>query len=355
MPILTADAARRLRAAAQRLLGERDRDPLQALDRVFAVQAQDATAAALGLRVRTTGARLGDVVRAVGTDRTIVRGWFLRGTLHIVPAADVRWLLALLGPVFLAASRRRYAELGFDDALLARADALVLDAVSEGPLTRAELTERLAAIGVPATGQAAFHLIRRSALAGRICYGPSRGGEPAFVALDDWVPGTGPGWSREESAAHLARRYLAAHAPATAADFASWSGLPAPVARVAWQSLDTVEVTVDGQPYALPVERAAGTAAAEDDGPGDLRLLPAYDNYLVGYRDRALSVPPEHERAVWPGGGQIRPTVIVDGRAVATWRRTGETVEITPFDGPPEPLRKAAEAEAADVTRFLVG
>src|SRR5690606_38994420 len=255
-----------------------------------------------------------------------------RGTLHLVPAADVRWLLALLGPVFLAAGRRRYTELGLDDALLARADALILEAVAESPLTRAELTERLTGIGVPANGRAAFHLSRRNALAGRICQGPARGGQPAYVALDDWLPGTDPGWEPEEAAARLAGRYLAAYAPASAADFAHWSGLPAAVARAAWRTLDTVEVTVAGKPCALPAERADEIAAAAPDGPGDLRLLPAYDNYLVGWRDRTLSVPPGRERAVWPGGGQIRPTVVVDGHAAGTWRRTGAAVEVSPFE-----------------------
>src|SRR5690606_19987125 len=96
-------------------------------------------------------------------------------------------------------------------------------------------------------------------------------------------------------------------------------------------------------------------AAAAPDGPGDLRLLPAYDNYLVGWRDRTLSVPPGRERAVWPGGGQIRPTVVVDGHAAGTWRRTGAAVEVSRFEELPEPLREPADAEAADVVRFLTG
>ncbi|UPT22317.1 winged helix DNA-binding domain-containing protein [Thermobifida alba] len=353
-PALTAASARRLRAAAQLLLGERERDPVRVLDRILTVQAQDATAAALGLRARAADARLSDVARAVGTDRTVVRGWFLRGTLHLVPAADVRWLLALLGPVFLAASRRRCAELGLDEPLLSRADALVSDAVAERPRTRAELAGLLTAAGVPAAGQAAFHLIRRNALAGRICQGPVRDGEPAYVALDDWVPGPGPGWDREEAAARLAGRYLAAHAPASLADFVHWSGLPAAVARAAWRTLDTVEVTVDGKPYALPAERADEIAAAgRAGGPGDVRLLPAYDDYLVGWRDRTLAVPPGRERAVWPGGGQIRPAVVVDGRVVGTWWRTGGEVGTTFFEPPSEPVGEAVGTEAADVARFL--
>src|SRR5690606_75493 len=127
------------------------------------------------------------------------------------------------------------------------------------------------------------------------------------------------------------------------------------VARAAWRTLDTVEVTVARKPCALPAERADEIAAAAPDGPGDLRLLPAYDNYLVGWRDRTLSVPPGRERAVWPGGGQIRPTVVVDGHAAGTWRRTGAAVEVSPFEELPEPLREAADAEAADVVRFLTG
>ncbi|WP_037771015.1 winged helix DNA-binding domain-containing protein [Streptomyces sclerotialus] len=334
---------RLLRAEAQ-AIGGGHREPSAAavLDRVLAVQAQDLTAAALGLRVRARGLTAEAVRQATDTDRSVVRGWFMRGTLQYVPAADARWLLALFGPVHLALAARRLRELGLDEALCERAERLIADAVDgEGPLTRPELTDRLTTLGVPPKGQAAFHLIRRAALAGRICHGPQRDGEATFVLLDDWLPATGPlPFTGAAAETELARRYRAAHGPATVEDFAHWSGLRIGTCRNAWA--------------AAP---APGPATPADCAGPDVRLLPAYDNYLVGYRSRELSVPAAHERVVWPGGGQIRATVMVDGLAVGTWtrgRRGGAvTAEPFPGDAPWDPEVAAGIArESADITRF---
>ncbi|MCP3820586.1 winged helix DNA-binding domain-containing protein [Streptomyces sp. A3M-1-3] len=337
---------RLLRARAQ-AIGSGVREPTVAavLDRVLAVQAQDLTASALGLRVRADGLTADAVRRATDVERTAVRGWFMRGTLQLVPAADARWLLAVFGPVFLALAARRLRELGLDEALCERAERLIAHAIDgEGPLTRAEITDRLTTLGVEPKGQSAFHLIRRTALAGRICHGPQRDGEATFVLLDEWLPAGGPLPSTGAAAeVELARRYRTAHGPATVHDFAHWSGLKLGACKSAWAA--TREI--------------AHPAVSAGEEP-DVRLLPAYDNYLVGYRSRELSVPAEHERRVWPGGGLIRPTVMVDGWAVGTWSggRRGGAVTVEPFPGnaPLAPAVSAAVArERADIARFYAG
>ncbi|MBG0818792.1 winged helix DNA-binding domain-containing protein [Planomonospora sp. ID82291] len=354
MPIITPERARLMRARAQGLAGGvRGRGVPEVIGRAFAIQAQDAGAAALGLRVRGTGITRRDVCAAYTAGPALVRGWFMRGTLHTVAAPDARWLIGLLGPVFLAAGRRRCAELGLDERLQERAEHLVAEAVgTDGPLTRAELTARLAAaLGVPPTGQSAFHLIRRTALRGWICHGPDRRGEATFALLDDLVPPGGPRPPAHEAAAELARRYLAAHAPASAEDFITWSGLPAGLARRGWRALDDVaEAGIGGGAHLVPRTRPA---EPEREGPPDVRLLPAYDGYLVGHRTRDLSVPAAHARRVWPGGGQIRPVVLADGLAVATWTRREGTVAVTPFAPLPPEVEAGIAEEAADVARFL--
>ncbi|MET8576591.1 winged helix DNA-binding domain-containing protein [Streptomyces sp. NPDC005012] len=342
----TAD--RLLRARAQAIAGGvRETTVAAALDRVLAVQAQDLTAAALGLRVRVAGLTAEDVRRATDVERTAIRGWFMRGTLQLVAAGDARWLLALLGPVHLALGVRRLRELGLDERLCERADRLLLRAVDgEGPLTRAELTERLGSLGVESKGQAAFHLIRRAALSGLICHGPQRAGEATFVPLDSWLPATGPlPFTGDAAVAELARRYRRAHGPSDAADLAHWSGLRTTVCRKAWAAA--------GEPRWEEVPAAAPQ--------GDVRLLPAYDNYLLAHRRRELSVPAEHERRVWPGGGVIRATVLVDGLAVATWSggRRGTQPVVEPFPGgalddsaDAERIGEGVERESADLARF---
>ncbi|MFI0722782.1 winged helix DNA-binding domain-containing protein [Streptomyces sp. NPDC021224] len=346
---------RELRARAQAVGGGvREDSPADVVRRVFAVQAQDAGAAALGIRARGHGITAETVRAAYEDERGIVRGWFLRGTLHTVPAADARWLLRLLAPGILAATVRRYGQLGLDDVTLAASDELLGRTVAaQGPLTRAELTQVLGPLGIPAKSQAPFHLIRHAALTGVLCHGPQRAGEATYVLLDDWLPPTA-GPEGDAAEAELARRYLAAYAPATPEDFATWSGLPVTRARRAWQALAAEGTTT---PYDATLTTLAAAPAPEPPAPGtpDVRLLPAYDGYLLGHRTRATSVPAPHESRVWPGGGIIRPTVLVDGLTVATWTRTSTKplINVDPFAPLPPELAESVARESAAVTAFL--
>lgn len=345
---------RELRARAQAVGGGvREGGPADVVRRVFAVQSQDAVAAALGIRVRGRDVTAEAVRAAYEDDRGVVRNWFLRGTLHTVPAADARWLLWLLAPGILAATTRRYRQLGLDDTTLAAADELLGLAVSEqGPLTRAELTQALRPLGTPREGQAPFHLIRHAALTGVLCHGPRRAGEATYVLVDDWLP-PAPGPEGDAAVTELARRYLTANAPATAEDFATWSGLPLLRARRAWQTLAAEGTTTpyDATLTTLTDPRPAPPSPDTPDTP-DVRLLPAYDGYLLGHRTRTTSVPAPHQSRVWPGGGVLRPTALADGLAIATWTRT-PSVRLAPFAPLPPAVAEAAAREASAVTAFL--
>jgi hypothetical protein len=212
---------------------------------------------------------------------------------------------------------------------------LIRDALAEhGPLTRAELAEPLARAGITTAGQAAAHLPALAALQGHVCFGPTRGGKPTYVLRDDWLGRDLPRLSRERALSELARRYARGYGPADPEDFAAWSGLPLRDARAGWAAV--------GQAGAEHLE-----ALAPD--PPDVRLLPAFDTYLLGYRSRDFAVPPAHARRVWPGGGIVRPTVVANGRGVGTWRRSGTKIEIEPFGRGPVDARE----EIADAQRFL--
>ena len=155
---------------------------------VCGVQAQEAHSAALALRARGQGLTLPDVESAQAEGR-IVRTWLMRGTLHLVAAADLGWLLPLFGPTFIRKSRHRYAQLGLDEETCRRAVGLIEEVLlAKGPLTRSEIASHLSTKGVSSEGQAAYHLVRRAALEGRVCYGPDREGKHTFVALDGWIP-----------------------------------------------------------------------------------------------------------------------------------------------------------------------
>lgn len=319
------------RARAQRLLGQRLADPLSVVREVAGVQAQEPVAAMLSIRARSTGLTRADVEGALVEERSIVRLWAMRTTIHLVPSEDAAWLVDLLGPLGLTGVHRRLGQLGVPEGDRARAVSLIRELLAErGPLTRAELMEPLARAGITTDGQAAAHLPALAALHGHVCFGPPRGGKPTYALRDDWLGSDLPRMPRERAVAELVRRYTRAFGPAEPEDFASWSGLPLRDARAGWEAVGKV-------------------TPAREPSPPVLRLLPAFDTYLLGYRSREFCVPPELARRVWPGGGIVRPTVMENGRAVGTWRRAGSKVEIDPFDDAPLDV----DAEVADVQRFL--
>jgi hypothetical protein len=322
------------------------------------LQAQSWPAAVLGVRPRSIGLTAEDVDGARVDERSVVRSWFMRGTLHLLPAEDVGWVLGLLGPIQVASAAKRRADLGLDDATYAQGVRALEGLLADGPLTRAEIERGLLARRVPIRPktQALIHLIQRAALEGRVCYGPQVGREQAFVLLRDWVE-VGRPTSPDVAAVELARRYIAAFAPAGLADFAKWSGLPTPRARQALGALgkELVEVEAFGAPALISRKALTDLGELEHAEPV-VRMTGAFDTYLIGYRERGAVV--EEERLyghVWYGG-LIAPVVLVDGVFAATWkaeRKARETVVRVAPCGLDESLRPALEAEVADLGRFL--
>jgi hypothetical protein len=353
--------ARLLRLRSQRLdrRGAAELGVAATVRELCGVHAQLPSASALTLRPRTSGTLADEVERDRAERRELVRTWVQRGTFHLVAAADVRWLLALLGPTMISGGARRSAQLGLDETTYDRARPIVRRSLAGGPLPRPELAERLASGGVDPAGQRIAHLVHRFGLEALICHGPDRGAEPTFVLLEDWLGAAGaPAPDREAAAAELARRYLAAYGPAEPRDLAAWSGLAVREARAAFAAIggELVEVSVAGEPAWLPAARAAWLDEPPPERPL-VHLLAGFDVLLLGYRDRAVAVPAAHARAVWTGGGFIKPTLCADGLAVATWsltRRAG-TVEVAvePFGELPDPVRGGLDAEVSDLGRFL--
>jgi winged helix DNA-binding protein len=199
-----------------------------------AIQAQSMPSVVQAFRPRSRGLTAGAVSQALNRERSIVRTWAMRGTLHLLPAEDVGWIVSLLGPIFAARGRNRRRQLGVDDRLAERAVAVIRSLLKGGPRTRAELIDGMARRGIAfeTRSQGPIHLIALAAMRGVLVYGPEREGEDTFVLLEDWIGAQRP-VSPEKSARELARRYLLAHAPADVADFAVWSGLPVRMAREA--------------------------------------------------------------------------------------------------------------------------
>jgi hypothetical protein len=324
---LPPDLARRLLAAAQRLATGPRSGVMETVRAVAALQAQDAGAAALGVRARLPGSTLADVEAARFEERSVARTWVMRGTLHLIPAEDARWMVELLGPVGLRKSARRIAELGVGDLRPA-----IRAALADGPLTRRELTDAVRrSVTLPDHPQVPAWLTGVAALQGEIIEGPA----DRFVLFDDWLP---RGAAPSDPVVELARRHAHAHPPSGPEDFAVWSGLPVREARRAYEELGFEEVEVMGRTAFIP--------PGIEPAPPHVRLLPRFDSYLLGHRDRALIMRPEHDKAVRPGGGILAATLVVDGRVEGTWKLERGRPEVSAFGS----FDYASEVE--DVVRF---
>jgi len=328
--------------------------PGDVVKRLGALQAQDYLAALWAVGLRMEAATEQTIEQAI-CDRKIVRTWPMRGTLHFVAPEDVRWLLALLTPRVIAGAAQRRKQLELDKATLARAEALFASALQGGrQLSRPEMMALLEQNGIATAGQRGYHILWWAAQNGLICFGPRQGKQDTFVLLDEWLPES-KSLSREAALAKLAHRYFTGHGPATIQDLMWWSGLPAADARASLElaASQLAYEVIDGQTYwfspALPTPQAAAPTAS---------LLPGFDEYLLGYRDRSAVLNPAHATKVVPGGnGIFKPIIVIDGRVVGTWKRslrkTKVLLEFDPFE-PLSPAQMAAAAAAAEpYGRFL--
>jgi hypothetical protein len=319
-----------------------------------AIQAQDYLGAlwAIGLRLpRTTEAHVKQAI----AERTIVRTWPMRGTLHFVAATDVRWMLELLAPRTIARSAGRCRRLELNATVFVRSEKLVIKALQHGAtLTRDQMYEQLERSRISTAGQRGIHILWRLAQEGIICFGAHAGKQPTFVLLDEWVP-KAKRLERDEALAELARRYFTSRGPATLQDFAWWSGLKVSDARAGVEMVSSrlAQETMGGKAYWMPQnQRATPGASAE------VNLLPSFDEYLLAYKDRNASLDPRDAPKIVPGeGGMFLPTVVRDGRVEGTWRRTFKknTVVITTnfFRSPKTPKTRALADAAERYGHFL--
>ena len=355
---LTGREARLLRLASQRLDARARMGVADLVRDIAAIQAQDAMAEVLAVRVRTKGMTEADVERARVEERSVARTWAMRGTLHLLPSEDARWILRLVGPIMVCKVQRRHRELGLTPDVYSQAVVVLSEALAEhGALSRRQIAERWAARGLPGEGQGVPHLLSRASMEGIICFGPTVGGKAAHVLLDLWLDDSEA--DVPDPGGELARRYVSAYAPTTPEDYGTWSGLPAKDVRRAFESImnELLSVEVDGTPMWMPEAYAESLNDLMENETPSIKMLGAFDPYLLGYRTRDLGVGPELLRQVHPGGGIIRPTILVDGQAVATWtrKRVGRKLSITvsPFESLSEEVRAGIDGEVKDIGRFL--
>jgi len=335
----------RLRSARLAAHGLRDGLPTiaDAVRRLGAVQAQDFVASKWVLGARVPGSVSADVDAALES-REVVRSWPMRGTLHILPTERLRPILSITGARELRRATLTHRTLELDDAVYRRARAVAERELAGGAMSREELLAAWEDAGISTAGQRGYHLIWWLALEAVVCCGPVEGRTQRFVLLDEWAPQRGGLPDREEVLAGLLTAYVVGHGPVTVQDFAWWAGLTLGDARTALAAAgDAVTVFDDERFVAADAGWAADPDAAAPRATGR-HALAAFDEYFLGYRDRAPVCEPLHAGRVVPGGnGVFQPILVAGGVVEGLWKvaraRGGASVALHGFDGDLEPAR----------------
>jgi hypothetical protein len=351
----------RVRRVARHFLDERvpKKRLLDVVRDVCGIHAQVQSAAELQLWARVEAVSRDEIREALWQDRSLVRTWCMRGTLHLLTAEDLTLYVAALRQHDRWWKGAWLRMIGMDETELRATLAAIRDALGARPITREQLAEKVAAKVGPKGRDRMMsgwgEMLKPAAFHGYLCSGPPSGQSVRFVRPDRWIED----WDvpeAEEAWGEIVRRYFSAYGPATREEFARWWGMqPAPAGRVIRASATQLtEVQIEGQrAWALSKERALRKSRRGET----LRLLPAFDVYVAATRPRASLVDPRFEDLVFRKAGWISPVVVVDGWIKGVWKheRSAGSVEVTvqPFERFSTSQRKKIGAEVDRLGHFL--
>jgi hypothetical protein len=289
------------------------------------VQSQDFEAAKWALALRMPSATNAGVEEAFNRG-TILRTHLLRPTWHFVAYDDIRWLLALTAPRVNLRCGPNYRKLELDDAEFKRSRKVIENALKNGKqLTRSELRTRLNESGVAANDAIRLaHILIRAELDGVVCSGPRIGKQFTYALLEERVAGTKT-IDRDEALAKLTRCYFRSHGPATLQDFTWWSGLSVADAK---RGLELVDRKLEKVSVGEKVYWKLRSSDTPRQSLYKAHLLPVYDEFFVAYKDRQLVFDPLDGKSQLTSWDLLGPTVIIDGIAVGTWKRSTDKKSI---------------------------
>ena len=335
------------RLFSQHIENQRFKLPAELVSWLGAVQGQDYAGAKWSIGLRLNGIKDSDVEQAL-KNKTIVRTWALRGTLHFVAASDIHWLLALISPRIISKNNRRYQELKLDKKTLSHSSKILKNALNnDNQLTRSELLKILNQKGISTEGQRGAYILQRASLEGLICQGVTQFNDPSYLSLEEFPANK---IDHEAALAELAKRYFHSHGPGTLKDFIWWSGLFAKDARAGLDAIKSKlkKEVIDGVTYWM-----SSIKSNQLDSP-KINLLPGFDEYLLSYKDRSASIDTEQiKRMLTPTNGFFRSTIIINGRVKGTWKRTIKRGKVIIDLNPFMPLNDdETEILALEVHRF---
>jgi hypothetical protein len=340
------------------------RDFVKAVTLTGGIQAQVMSAAELALCTRVEGLCSEDVKSALWQDRTLVKTWAMRGTLHLLSASELPLYVAARGFHDEADNWTNYfAEYGISPAQQKAFLAAVPQVLGKEPMTRQQLTSALVEYtGLPQLREFILSTswgtpLKPSAFRGELCFGPGQGQQVTFVNPRVWF-GTWQEIEQQQALQHIACRYLQSYGPATPEDFALWWGSGKVSARKLFQSLADELEEVDVEGWRALALRATLEPMQNLEPADTIHLLPLFDAYTIGMpRDLEPLLSQVHKSRVFRQQGWITAVILVNGSIQGIWqyaaRRLQTVVKVHLFCSLTAVIHKGIEAEVERLRDFF--
>lgn len=308
----------KLRLLNQQLIGTNFKTPKEIVAHLGAVQAQDYPMAKWAIGVRLPGSTNETIEQAIDNGE-IIRTHIMRPTWHLVSSDDIRWMLKLTSPNINNGVAVMNRNLELNDNIFRQCNKVIEKSLAGGKhLTRQELMSEFQKAGIATNDLRSAHIMFRAEQDALVCNGSMRGKQLTYALLDERVP-NGKTLEKDEALAKLAKRYFTSHAPATLKDFVWWSGLSVGNARVGLEAIksDLICEEIEGQAYWLP-----NTFSTPPENLETVHFLPAFDEFMVSYKDRSASLNPVFAKDAITGNGIFKPIIVVNGEVIGIWKRS---------------------------------
>jgi hypothetical protein len=307
-----------LRISNQHLAGTKFKTARELVGWMGAMQAQDYDMArwAIGCRLVHSTDKL--IQKAIDKGE-IIRTHLLRPTWHFVSSEDIYWMLELTAPRIRSSLQSITKSLELTDSIFKKSNAIIQRALTEDTaIPREELVARLQAAKINTDSYRSMHLLLHAELTGLICSGPSKGGRRTHALLEQRVQRP-KAMSRDDALKKLALKYFSSHGPATAQDFMWWSGLSALDVR---NALEMIQAHFISETIGKEVYWFKNSSFPMKDDKRSIYLLPAFDEFIISYRSRGVSLLAAHSPRAISSNGIFRPTIVLDGQVIGLWKKT---------------------------------
>ncbi|MDR3246523.1 MAG: winged helix DNA-binding domain-containing protein [Prevotellaceae bacterium] len=333
-----------IRIISQRLTGEKLQTPKDIVSWMGAMQAQDFNMVKWAVGMRLTGYTEKMVEEAFNRG-DILRTHVMRPTWHLVTPGNIRWMLSLSAEKIKSSAKSRDRDLEITEELYSKSNDVITKSLEgKNHLTREALGEELKKAKILINPARLVHFMMRAELDGVICSGALQGKKHTYALLDEIAP-TAKTLYRDEALAQLVKTYFTSHCPATLQDFVWWSGLSKTEAKKGLDAVKSYFVTekIDNQEYLI-----ANEFASIANSEKSVFLLPAFDEYIISYRDRTAALSSEHQRKAISSQGVFRPTILVNGQVTGLWRKSPTQTVIPDFFDLPNSDTKNRVEKAID-------